>query len=147
MLIIEQETKMNHKVHGFTLLELMITMLVIAILTSIAVPGYRSYMYKSRRADAKAGLSGLQLAQEKYRTSCIQYATARGDSGAYSCVAGNFTLEHSSTSPDQYYNLSITAADASTYTLQASPTGVQADDACGTFTINQNNTKTPEACW
>lgn len=115
--------------HGFTIIELMIVVVIIAILTSVAVPGYKNYMYKSRRADAKAGLASAALAEEKWRANNISYTATIGNIGG-------------DTSPDGYYTLSVVSASSNAYQLQASPTGVQADDQCGSFRIDQNGTKT-----
>lgn len=131
---------------GFTLIELVIALTIVGILAAIAYPSYQESVRKSRRSDAKAGLLSLQLTQEKFRANCIQYATAIGNTE--SCATGNFTAKHASTSPDGYYNLSITSASATSYTLSADPTGVQAGDAkCDPMTIDQDGNKTPADCW
>lgn len=126
---------------GFTLIELMIVVAIIGILAGIAYPAYSEYVKKGRRADAKAGLMSLQLAQEKYRTNCTQYATAIGN--PMSCVTGNFTLIGSTSSPDGHYTLSIVSADGAGYSLKATrlSTGAQKNDKCGDFLIDQDGNK------
>ena len=135
----------NHKRHtGFTLLELMIVVAIIGILTAIAYPSYTEYVKKSRRSDAKAALLDLQLAQEKFRTTCTQYATAIGNAYVCDAGAGTYTLKGSTTSPDGYYTLSILAgANGSSYTLRATrkATELQSTDKCGEFQINQSGEK------
>ncbi len=128
---------------GFTLIELMIAVVIIAILAAIAVPSYSEYVKKARRSDAKAGLLGLQLAQEKYRANCLQYATGIHAS-TMSCVTGTYNLIGSTTSPDSYYDLSIVSATGSAYSLKAArkTTGLQNGDKCGDFLIDQNGNKT-----
>lgn len=115
--------------HGFTIIELMMVITIIAVLTSIAVPGYQSYMYKSRRADAKAGLANAALAEEKWRANNISYTTTISNVGG-------------ANSPDGYYTLSVVSASTNAYQLQAAPTGVQANDKCGSLRIDQSGTKT-----
>jgi type IV pilus assembly protein PilE len=140
---------------GFTLIELMIVVGVIAILAMIAYPSYNEYVKKARRSDAKAGLLSLQLAQEKYRASCLQYATGTHTTtytctGAISKLAnGNHNLVLASTSsPDGYYTLSIsppaTDAEAPTiYSLTATAAGIQINDTnCKTLSIDQGGVKT-----
>ncbi len=53
---------------GFTLIELMITVMIIGILSAIAIPQYQQYVTKARRAEAKAGLARVQGALERYFT-------------------------------------------------------------------------------
>src|SRR5688572_19724514 len=60
-------------VRGFTLIELMIVIAVVAILAAIAIPVFTEQMRKSRRAEATRGLSDLQLRQEKWRNSHASY--------------------------------------------------------------------------
>ena len=124
---------------GFTLLELMIVVSIIGILAGIAYPSYRENIMEGRRTDAKRALLTLQLAQEKYRSTCPQYATAIG--AATNCATG--TIVGNTNSPEGYYTLSIVAANAMTYTLRASrvATGQQNGDKCGDFEINQNGVK------
>jgi len=114
---------------GFTLIELMITVAIIGILTSIAYPSYQASMMKSRRVDAQGALMGFANAMERFYTVNNTYPAA-GTVGIYAA-----------TSPvdggTAYYLLSIAASTASTYQLQAVPTGAQANDKCGTLTLNQ----------
>ncbi len=126
---------------GYTLIELMIVVAVIGILAGIAYPTYKENEMKGRRADAKAGLMSLQLAQEKYLAKCTQYAQVIGDS--MSCVSGNFTLIGSATSPDGHYAMSVVAATPTTYALQAARinTGLQNGDKCGDFRIDESGVK------
>ncbi|MGR8935253.1 MAG: type IV pilin protein [Gammaproteobacteria bacterium] len=120
---------MNRQIAGFTLIELMIVVTLLAILAAFAVPSYRDYVYKGRRADAKAALTTLSLAEEKWRANNPSYTGTIADIG-------------STTSSDGYYTLSILSANDTTYQLQAAPTGKQADDKCGSFRIDQDGTKT-----
>ena len=147
--------KLGNK-QGFTLIELMIVVAIVGILASIAYPSYQEYIARARRGDAKAGLLSLQLAQEKFRANCPQYAAIIGVSGDYDCGTATYTLEGSSTSADGYYILSVSDIGASTYTLTATRTGIQASDKCGNFIIDQDGTKTlasaysgytTDTCW
>ncbi|RZJ14387.1 MAG: type IV pilin protein [Haliea sp.] len=60
---------MTHKAaRGFTLIELMITVAIVAILASVAYPSYRSYILKSKRAEARTALADLMQQQERFMT-------------------------------------------------------------------------------
>ena len=132
------------KSSGFTLIELMVVVVVIAILASISYPSYQDYIYKSRRSDAKAGLLSLQIAQEKFRANCVQYADNLVAVGNHVCNSGTntYSVEHGSTSPDGNYNLT-SVGTATTYTLTATYTGAQTGDtACKTLSLDQDGNKT-----
>jgi type IV pilus assembly protein PilE len=125
---------------GFTLIELMVTVTIVGILASIAYPSYQDSVMKSRRADAKGALLGFENAMERYFTGHNTYLGA----GAGGGNTGTPTI-FSATSPvdggTAYYDLTIDAATASTYTLNATPAGVQANDKCGTLTLTHTGVK------
>jgi len=120
--------KTNKTTAGFTLIEVMVTLAIISILAAIAVPSYTEYVKKSRRADAKAGLLNVQMAQEKYRANHISYGTLA-------------QIGVPTTSPDGNYTLSVADQSASRYTATATRTGKQSGDKCGDYSINQAGTK------
>lgn len=126
------------KNNGFTLIELVVAIGIVGILAAIAYPSYTEHGMKARRADAKAGLLDLQMAEERFRANCPSYATAIDSNSAnYSCGTG--TLTHSATSPDGHYTLSIVSANLGTdYRIRATRmnTGPQATDKCGDFEID-----------
>ncbi|MBP6903177.1 MAG: type IV pilin protein [Burkholderiaceae bacterium] len=121
---------MNHRTarrQGFTLLELMITVAVIAILAGVAYPSYTSFVAKGRRADAKQALLDIAQRMERRYTERATYAGATlGTDGLYANV-----------SQGGYYSLAIATATADGFTLTATPRGAQAGDACGTYRYNQ----------
>ena len=53
-------------VHGFTLIELMITVAIVSILAAIAVPAYNGYIKTAKMSEASNNLAALRLAQEEY---------------------------------------------------------------------------------
>ena len=60
---------------GFTLIELMLSVVIIGILASIAIPTYTSYMERARRAEGKGALELLAAAQERYFSSNNKYGS------------------------------------------------------------------------
>jgi len=128
---------------GFTLIELMITVVIIGILAAIAIPSYTRYVTQSRRASAEAYLLQVAQWQEKWRTSNISY----GDSTVFISANGAPALPAELTS---YYNaVSLGTPTGTAYTLSLSAKGTQAtnDSACSPLTLDQNGTKGPSGCW
>lgn len=129
---------------GFSLIELMIVVAIIAILTAIAYPAYTKYIYRSRRSDAYAGLNQAQTVLERCYAQYFSYKPA---SSVGTCPAPP------ATSPEGYYSITP-AVTASTYTITAKPFagGPQAADVdCPSFSITQGGQKTPDpltsTCW
>jgi len=129
----------NHS--GFTLLELMIVLVVVAILATFAIPSYIEQIHKSRRADALRTLGQLQLGLERWRAENPCYGRSGGagcpstltftESGAYPAVP--------TATDSQFYSLAIPAASATPtgYVITATRrTGSgQATDRCGDYTF------------
>jgi type IV pilus assembly protein PilE len=99
----------TQRLGGFTLIELLIVMAVATILLTIAVPAYQDSVRKSRRADAVAGLTQLQLLQERHRANNPAYAT----------TIASLPSPNPTVSPEKHYALSVAAAAASSYTITA----------------------------
>lgn len=119
------------KKSGFTLIEVMITVAIVALLASIALPSYRQYITRGRIPDATTQLSTKRIAMEQFYQDNRTYAFA---------PAGNLDQTTS-----QYFNFS--AADdggtetrtATGYTLYARGKGPMTGF---TFSVNQSNAKT-----
>ena len=137
---------------GFTLIELMITVAIIGILTSIAYPSYQASMMKSRRVDAEGALLGLANAMERYYTVNNTYPSP--SPGAP--TASIYPVTSPVGGGTAYYDLLIDSPTASTYLLTATPRvgGPQDTDKCGTLTLNQAGVRgfggsgmTSADCW
>ncbi len=112
----------NHNQRGFTLVELMITCSIIAILSAIALPSFAGQVQKSRRADAYEALASVQQAQERHRSLNTQYAASLTELG------------HSARSSAGHYALSLSDAHGQGYALSA--VRADGDAACRTLKIN-----------
>lgn len=128
---------------GFSMIELLITVLIVGILTLISYPLYIDYIRRGYRSDATQTAFGIQLAQEKWRATHSTYGTLAN-------VWGGIT-----TTASGRYALALSGVSASGYTLTATAQGGQVGDAvggtsCNTLTVVVSNTvltTTPAACW
>jgi type IV pilus assembly protein PilE len=110
--------------HGFTLIELMITVAIVGILASIAYPSYQDSVMKSRRVDATGALLGFANAMERHFTENNSYlgaGTTNGNTGVPTIFSDTSPVDGGTA----YYNLTINAASATGFTLRATPIGAQ----------------------
>ena len=92
--------------HGFTLIELMVVVAVVAILSAIAYPSYRDSVLKGRRAEARSALAELLQQQERFMTQNNSYqAFVSSDSVPFKTFVGQ-------DASGATYTLSATTCDA-----------------------------------
>jgi len=133
---------MKSRTGGFTLIELMIAVAVVAILAAIAVPSYLESIRKSRRSDATTSLARIQLAQETYRLNNTSYGTLAA-------------LGLGATSTEGYYTLAISDNSATAYTATATAAvgkSQASDSGCTAITMTVTGggntiSNTPATCW
>lgn len=132
-----------NKLRGFTLMELMITVAIVAIIAAVAIPSFNSYLLKSHRSDAYTAILSIQMAEERYR----------GFNSSYGTLAQ--VWNNVSTTEGGRYTLAISNVSATTYTITATAVGGQASDSedgtsCSSLSLSYSNgsvTKSPSACW
>ncbi len=135
---------MTHSQNGFTLIEVMITAAIIAILVMVAMPSYRDYTVRANRSAATSYMLEVANIQERNFLDERAYAASMAALGASppAEVSRHFTV---TTTADN-------AATPPSYTVSAAPKGSQAqDDDCGTLTLNSQGEKGHAAgatrCW
>lgn len=109
-----RSTPIRRGARGFTLIEVMITVAIIAILSSLAYPSYRDYVTRARLTDAVTGLTSMRANMERYFQDNRTYLDA-----------GTFTSPCNATTGinTKYFTMSCSASTATTYTLQAQGVG------------------------
>jgi type IV pilus assembly protein PilE len=127
---------------GFTLIEILIVMAIVAILATIALPSYQGTVRQSRRSEAIMLLLENQLKEEKYRANNPEYGLL--SDSKVGGVTSNDYYNFSATDPPETNMYTITAT-AKTGTDQVNDKENGTD--CSTLTINQSSEKTPEECW
>lgn len=148
---------MRKRSAGFTLIEVLVTVVIIGILLRIAIPSYQESVKRSRRAEARTAMLGLAQTLERFFTNNNTYTGA-----SLTSSTPIFPSNVPATGGTVNYTLTLdigtdtfTGATAgSTYTITATRAGPQANDACGNFTLTAsgvrgltNNTKTVAECW
>jgi type IV pilus assembly protein PilE len=130
---------------GFTLIELMITVVVASILMSIAIPAYNSQIRKSHRTEAKNALLDLAGREERYFNTNNTYTNVAASLG-YAAAGSAATVTNLSVGSG-YYTVTATPLAAAppapaTYTIVATPVGDQANDVCTLFTVTSSGLQT-----
>ena len=128
---------------GFSLVELMIAVAIVAILVALALPSYTRYIRKANRGEAQHILLNWANNQEIWRANNTSYADdLASPNGIPLPFHANYTFSLGAPNPPT----------ASAYILTATATGDQAKDedkgdSCTVLTLDQSNAKTPGDCW
>lgn len=124
---------------GFTLIELMIVVTIVAILLAIALPSYLDYVVRSKIRTAQSDLQALAAAVESHRQRTLSYpSAAAADTAAVSAVFTGW----SPASKSADFGFSYT--NASGYTLTATGVGGKLDGC--TLTLTADNTRSVGGC-
>lgn len=136
-------SRFRPRIRGFTLIELMIVVAVIAILAAIAVPAYSEHVRKSRRAQAKADLVEYATLAERFHTvnnSYVDFTFPNGLTEIVSPREGGTAA----------YTITMETTQ-STFAFTATAGTAQSKDKCGNLGLTQANVKTADAtvseCW
>lgn len=117
---------------GFTLIELMIVVVIIAILAAIGYPSYTQHVRKANRSAAQQFMLDVANREEQYLLDARQYTNTRGSGGLNMTVPPEV---------DRYYDISITGAP-STYTITAAPKAGTSQAGDGNLTLTNTGAKT-----
>ena len=127
---------------GFTLIEVMITVAIVALLAAIAYPSYQQFVRDARQSDAQGFMMDVSSRAQQYRMDLRNYPTALGTN------AGELDMDVP-TEVSDYYTVTLTrqAGPPQTYTITATPKAgtMQAGEA--TLTLTSTGNKTPADDW
>ena len=135
---------MNSARRGFTLIEVMITVALVAILAAVALPTYRDHVRKSRRAEAQAFLLAVASRQQQFLIDTRSYSATLVGVGipTPSNVASAYTIPNPSAA-------ACGGNFSQCFSLTATPRSDQTSERCGTLSIDHTGTKNADAsgCW
>jgi len=143
---------------GFTLIELMIAVVIVAVLAAIALPSFFGQMRKSRRAEAVAATSQIQQAQERFRANCPCYAHSVSNAASAACPG---TCPGAGADPGlgiaalsgARYTYGLSSVTATGYVISASAvagTSQASDTGCTAMTVSVTAgaaSQAPTQCW
>jgi len=140
---------MKKTMRGFSLIELMIVVAIIALLARIALPSYQEYVRRSARAEARAAIMNMAQLQERNFSDRGTYATVDSSSVAPWAATSYYS---GSTYGSRKYDITV-AATTNTYTITASLVNGASDPTCGDLTLThtgvkgENGTGDVATCW
>lgn len=133
---------------GFTLIEVLIVIVIVAILASIAYPSYRNQVIKGNRAAAQGYMMSLSSREEQMMLDLRRYVSA-ADTAAIAATTG---LPAVTSEVSKFYDIKIESPNPGTpalpsYLITATPIAgsIQATD--GNLTLDSTGVKTPAAKW
>ena len=129
-------TRYRPAYRGFTLIELMITVAVLTIVVSVALPSYRNHIMRGKRTAAKAAMMDIASREQQYLLANRSYADK---------AALNYTLENEVAASYTWTLTANNAASPPTFLITFTPTGPQTDD--GALTLDNIGTKSPADKW
>ncbi|MBG6073556.1 MULTISPECIES: type IV pilin protein [unclassified Polaromonas] len=139
-------SKSFSRVRGFTLIELMITAAIVAVLAAIALPSYASYVARARRADARGQLVQAAQFMQRFYAANDSFSKDRAGNDVINQVPAS--LKQSPSDSTKIYDLVIPMGAAPLtspvgFTLHMEPVadGVMARDICGTFTLTSTGVR------
>jgi len=123
------------KQRGFTLVELMVVVAIVAILAAIALPGYREYVKRGHRRAAQAAMMDIINRQQQIFVADRAYA-------ATAVLCPNVPPEVT-----EFYTCAVVvdAGPPPGFTITFAPTGSQVPD--DTLTVNNLGVKSPAGKW
>jgi type IV pilus assembly protein PilE len=127
----------NLRSRGFTLIEVMVTVVIVGLLAAIAYPAYGAFLLKGNRGAAQSHMLSLALAQSQYQA----------DTRAFSTDLNALVATPAAVSKWYTLTVDVAAGPPSTYIITATPLAGSRQEADGVLTINSAGAKSPSSKW
>lgn len=125
---------------GFTLMELMIAVGLVAILAAIAIPSYRGYSERANRAELQATLSAAAGSMERYKSQRFSYTGATAGTAATDTIPSRSPVN--APAGEQKYNIALTfPGGGSTFLITATSTSRFSSAGTEVLTINHTGAR------
>lgn len=118
---------------GFSLIELLVTVAILGILVTVAIPQYRGYVDSSRTTNAKNNLRAIYLKEQEYFTNNNVYYSPGACGDNYAAINTNL-FSGQSIIVDSYFTYCITQTTTADFTAKATQTSTGT-----TYTLDYNN--------
>lgn len=129
-------------VRGFTLIELMITVVIVGILASVAYPSYVEYVARGHRTQLKGQMAAAQQWMERYFSERYFYGDTSASTVNTAFANQGFAQSPPSGEGSARYTLGVVVANSGqTYTITATRTGTMANDRCDNPTVTNTGVK------
>ena len=111
------------KMNGFTLIELMVTVAILAVIAAIAIPAYTGYVATARNVEAMDNLSAIQIAEEEYFLQNNAYIPASTTTALVQSNSTNLWVAAPATESAREFTYSVTLVGTTGYTATATGKG------------------------
>ena len=127
---------------GFTLVEMVVAVAIVAALAAIAIPAYQQYVFRARRVDGQNALNFVAQGQEKFFATYNRYTTDL--TSAPPAGLGLSGCESGSSATDCNYQISVALLNGDqNFIASGAPINKQAGDVCGTLSLSGLGAKLP----
>lgn len=128
-----QASRRPERAAGFTLVEIVTVLAIVAILSAIAIPSYFQFMARGYRSEARATLTQTAQWMERWRTERGSY---QDPLNAPSPPVLPLALQTSPATGAPRYQITAVTPTPGAYLLSATPIGPMLGDGCGTYTLD-----------